>query len=165
MTDGNASQFVIYQSEDGRIRLDVRFVDETVWLSQALMAELFGTTKQNIGQHLKNIFSEQELDEESVVKDFFTTAAQGEGWRLARHNRIAMWPFPILYTSCRELPSPTRFGNCQGRLDSSMCKKLLAKWRAGNRFATRPVANFTVAAHEAITAYRSATGADQGGSL
>jgi hypothetical protein len=77
MTDVNPSQFVIYQSEDGQIKLDVRFVDETVWLSQALMAELFGTTKQNIGQHLKNIFSEQELDEESVVKDFFTTAAGG----------------------------------------------------------------------------------------
>jgi len=77
MTDGNASQFVIYQSEDGQIRLDVRFVDETVWLSQTTIAELFGTTKQNVGQHLKNIFSEHELSEQTVVKDFFTTAADG----------------------------------------------------------------------------------------
>jgi hypothetical protein len=90
MTDGNTSQFVIYQSEDGQIKLDVRFVDETVWLSQALMAELFGTTKQNIGQHLKNIFSEQELDEESVVKDFFTTAADGKQYRTRHYSLDAI---------------------------------------------------------------------------
>lgn len=90
MTDVNPSQFVIYQGEDGRIKLDVRFVDETVWLSQALMAELFGTTKQNIGQHLKNIFLEQELDEESVVKDFFTTAADGKQYRTRHYNLDAI---------------------------------------------------------------------------
>lgn len=90
MTDGNSSQFVIYQSEDGQTKLDVRFVDETVWLSQALMAELFGTTKQNVGQHLKNIFSEQELNEESVVKDFFTTAADGKQYRTRHYNLDAI---------------------------------------------------------------------------
>jgi hypothetical protein len=90
MTDVNPSQFVIYQSEDGRTKLDVRFVDETVWLSQALMAELFGTTKQNIGQHLKNIFSERELDEESVVKDFFTTAADGKQYRTRHYSLDAI---------------------------------------------------------------------------
>jgi hypothetical protein len=90
MKDVNPSQFVIYQSEDGQIKLDVRFVDETVWLSQALMAELFGTTKQNIGQHLKNIFSEQELDEESVVKDFFTTAADGKQYRTRHYSLDAI---------------------------------------------------------------------------
>ena len=50
------SQFLIYRSEDGRIKLDVRFEGETVWLTQALMAELFDSSKQNVGQHLKNIF-------------------------------------------------------------------------------------------------------------
>lgn len=90
MKDVNPSQFVIYQSEDGQIKLDVRFVDETVWLSQALMAELFSTTKQNIGQHLKNIFSEQELDEESVVKDFFTTAADGKQYRTRHYSLDAI---------------------------------------------------------------------------
>ena len=90
MTDGNLSQFVIYQSEDGQTRLDVRFVDETVWLTQALMGELFSTTKQNIGQHLKNIFSEQELTEDSVVKDFFTTAADGKQYRTRHYNLDAI---------------------------------------------------------------------------
>lgn len=68
------SQLLIYRSQDGRIKLDVRFEGETVWLTQQLMAELFGTSKQNIGQHLKPIFEEGELAENSVVKFFFTTA-------------------------------------------------------------------------------------------
>lgn len=90
MTVSNPSQFIIYQSEDGQTRLDVRFVDETVWLTQALMAELFSTSKQNIGQHLKNIFLEQELNEDSVVKDFFATAADGKQYRTRHYNLDAI---------------------------------------------------------------------------
>jgi hypothetical protein len=59
----------------------VRLEAETVWLTQQLMAELFQTTKQNIGQHLKNVFAEKELEESSVVKEFFTTAADGKQYR------------------------------------------------------------------------------------
>jgi len=55
------SEFLIYEAENGAIKLDVRFEGETVWLTQQLMADLFQTTKQNVGQHLKNIFEEQEL--------------------------------------------------------------------------------------------------------
>ena len=90
MTENNPSQFIIYQSEDGQIKLDVRFVDETVWLTQALMAELFSTSKQNIGQHLKNIMLEQELDKDLVVKDFFTTAADGKQYRIKHYNLDAI---------------------------------------------------------------------------
>ncbi len=54
----NNSQLIIYQSENGETKLDVRFQDETVWLTQKLMAELFQTTTQNIAIHLKNIFEE-----------------------------------------------------------------------------------------------------------
>ena len=50
------SQFLFYEAEDGRVKIDVRLEDETVWLTQQLMANLFQTSKQNIGQHLKNIF-------------------------------------------------------------------------------------------------------------
>lgn len=77
MTDGNASQFVIYQSENGQIKLDVRFVDETVWLTQLLMAELFGTTPENVLMHLKNIYSEGELDPNSTAKDFLVVRQEG----------------------------------------------------------------------------------------
>ena len=67
-------QFLVYKAEDGRIKIDVRLEGETVWLTQKLMADLFQTTEQNIGQHLKNVFFEHELLENSVVKKFFTTA-------------------------------------------------------------------------------------------
>jgi hypothetical protein len=66
---------LVYQTDDGRVKLEVRLENETVWLTQQLMAELFQTTKQNVGQHLKNIFDEGELAQDSVVKKFFTTAA------------------------------------------------------------------------------------------
>ncbi len=81
-SENNQSQFIIYQTEDGETRLDVRFQNETVWLPQSLIADLFHTPKQNIGQHLKNIFLEQELTEKSVVKNFFTTAADGKHYNL-----------------------------------------------------------------------------------
>ena len=67
-------QFLVYEAEDGQVKIDVRLEDETVWLTRQLMADLFQSSKQNIGQHLKNIFSEGELLENSVLKKFFTAA-------------------------------------------------------------------------------------------
>jgi hypothetical protein len=79
-------QFLVYETEDGQVKIDVRLSDETVWLTQQLMADLFQTTKQNIGQHLKNVFSEGELLEVSVVKKFFTTAADGKKYKTNFYN-------------------------------------------------------------------------------
>ena len=73
-------QFLVYQTQDGKLKIDVRFEGETVWLTQQHMAELFQTTKQNIGQHLKSVFAEGELVQDSVVKDSFTTAADGKNY-------------------------------------------------------------------------------------
>jgi len=73
----NQSQFIIYQTENGQTRLDVRFQDETVWLTQALMAELFQTSTDNIGLHLKNIFSEGELNELSTTEEFSVVRREG----------------------------------------------------------------------------------------
>ncbi len=83
-------QFLVYEAEDGQVKIDVRLADETVWLTQQLMADLFQTTKQNIGQHLKNIFSEGELPENSVVKKFFTTAADGKKYKIHFYNLDAI---------------------------------------------------------------------------
>ena len=66
----NQSQLIIYQTEDHQTKLDVRFEGETVWLTQMLMAELFQTSSDNIGLHLKNIYVEGELDENSTTEDF-----------------------------------------------------------------------------------------------
>lgn len=79
-------QFLVYQTEDGKLKIDVRFEGETVWLTQQHMADLFLTTKQNIGQHLKSIFEEGELARESVVKNFFTTAADGKNYSTNFYN-------------------------------------------------------------------------------
>lgn len=67
----------IYQTPDGQTQVEVRFEQETVWLSQAQMAELFGTTSENINMHLKNIFKEQELAEEATTKDFLVVRLEG----------------------------------------------------------------------------------------
>ena len=71
----------IYQSADGSIATEVRLEGETVWLTQAQMVGLFGKTKQNISLHIRNVFSEGELDEQAVVKDSLTTAADGKNYR------------------------------------------------------------------------------------
>jgi len=73
----NNSQIIIYQTESGETKLDVRFQDETVWLTQKLMAELFQTTPQNITIHLKNIFDEGELEEKATCKDFLQVQKEG----------------------------------------------------------------------------------------
>jgi hypothetical protein len=81
----NKSQIIFYQTENGETKLDVRFQDETVWLTQKLMAELFQTTPQNITIHLKNIFEEGELEEEATCKDFLQV--QFEGKREVKRER------------------------------------------------------------------------------
>jgi hypothetical protein len=80
------SEILIYQSPDGKTRIDVTLADETVWLSQAQMAELFQTTKQNISLHVKNVFAENELQESSVVKEYLTTAQDGKRYQTRFYN-------------------------------------------------------------------------------
>lgn len=70
---GSIAPIIIYQTEDGATKLEVRLEDETVWLSQKLMAELFQTTVANINMHIKNLFTEGELKPDSVIKDFLIT--------------------------------------------------------------------------------------------
>jgi len=77
---------IIYQTEDGLTKIDVRFNDETVWLTQAQLCELYQTSKSNISEHIKNIFLEGELDENSVVRKFRTTAADGKSYNVSYYN-------------------------------------------------------------------------------
>ncbi len=69
------SQFLLYQSEDGRTKLDVRLDEQTVWLSQKQLTDLFGKAKGTISEHIKHIFEDGELSADSVVRLFRTTAA------------------------------------------------------------------------------------------
>ena len=72
------SEVVLYQTEDGRTRIEVRLEDETVWLTQAQMADLFQTTKQNVSLHIQNIYEEGELEPAATVKESLTVQKEGQ---------------------------------------------------------------------------------------
>lgn len=80
------SEIIIYQTEDGKTKIDVKFEDETVWLTQAQLCELYQTSKSNISEHIKHIFEEEELDEKAVVRNFRTTAADGKNYNIIHYN-------------------------------------------------------------------------------
>jgi hypothetical protein len=82
----DTSEIIIYQTDDGQTKIDVRMEKETVWLSQAQMAELFQTTKQNVSLHINNAFAEGELEQDSVVKEYLTTAADGKNYRTKHYS-------------------------------------------------------------------------------
>lgn len=73
-----SSEIIIYQPEDGRTRIDVRLEDETVWLAQMQMVNLFQSSKQNISLHIRNIYKEGELSEEATVKEYLTVQTEGK---------------------------------------------------------------------------------------
>jgi hypothetical protein len=121
------SELILYQTQDGKTKVEVRLQDETVWLSQKLMAELFQTTPQNITTHLRNIFNEGELEEAATCKDFLQVQTEGSrrvertqrfynldaiisvGYRIKSHvaTRFRQWAtqrLPHVYPRC----SPTR---------------------------------------------------------
>lgn len=82
----NNSQIIIYTTETGETKLEVRLENETVWLTQKLMAELFQTTIPNINMHIGNIISEGELQGDSVIKEFLITAADGKKYKTKFYN-------------------------------------------------------------------------------
>ncbi|MEW6236891.1 MAG: hypothetical protein AB1656_16025 [Candidatus Omnitrophota bacterium] len=86
MQNKPGGEVVVYRTDDGRNRILVRLEGETVWLPQIALANLFETTKQNIGLHIRNIFEEGELEEDSVVKEYLTTAADGKRYSVKYYN-------------------------------------------------------------------------------
>jgi len=75
--ENSKGQFLVYNAEDGTVKIDVKLSNETVWLTQQLMAELFQTTKQNISLHVNNIYKEQELFPKTTVKEYLTVRKEG----------------------------------------------------------------------------------------
>lgn len=80
------SEILLYQSDDGQLKIQVRLENETVWLTQADMVELFQSSKSNISEHIKHIFEEGELQEDSVVRKFRTTATDGKSYEVNLYN-------------------------------------------------------------------------------
>jgi Virulence protein len=82
----SSSEIIIYKTEDGKTKVDVHMENETVWLSQAQMAELFQTTKQNVSLHINNAIKEGEVESNAVVKDSLTTALDGKRYKVKYYN-------------------------------------------------------------------------------
>lgn len=79
-------EILIYQTEDGLTNINVKMQDETVWLTQQQLVELYQSSKSNVSEHIKHIFEEGELDEESVVRKFRTTASDGKNYNVIYYN-------------------------------------------------------------------------------
>ena len=80
------NELIMYTTVDGKTKIDLKLFDETVWLNQMELAELFQSTKQNISLHIQNILTEGELTEDSVVKDYLTTAADGKRYKVTYYS-------------------------------------------------------------------------------
>lgn len=86
MPTDNKSEIVIFKTADEKISVDVRFEGETVWLTQAQLVDLYGSSKENVSEQIKHIFEEEELEEDSVVRNFRTTAADGKSYQTKYYN-------------------------------------------------------------------------------
>ena len=84
------NNMIIYVSKDGNVKVDVNIQNEDIWMSQDVMANLYDTTKNNISMHLKNIFEDGELQKDSVVKKFLTTASDGKKYNVLHYNLDAI---------------------------------------------------------------------------
>jgi hypothetical protein len=80
------SEIIIYQTDDGETKIDVKMEDETVWLTQAQIVELYQTSKSNVSEHIKHIFEDGELEEKSVVRKLRTTATDGKAYNTTYYN-------------------------------------------------------------------------------
>lgn len=74
----NENKIIIYTANDGKTKIDVKLEEETLWLTQTQMCELYQTSKSNVSEHIKHIFEDGELNEDSVVRKFRTTATDGK---------------------------------------------------------------------------------------
>ncbi|MCU7815373.1 MAG: virulence RhuM family protein [Candidatus Thiodiazotropha sp. (ex Rostrolucina anterorostrata)] len=90
MSQGEKGQIIIYQTEDGRNRIECHLIDEAIWLSQGQIGELFDRSKKTISEHLQNIFLEEELEKHSVVRNFRTTASDGKIYDVVHYNLEAI---------------------------------------------------------------------------
>lgn len=78
--------FLIYTNQDGCIQIETKLLDETIWLSQKQLAELYQTTVANINIHIRNILAEGELEPDAVIKDFLITASDGKSYHTMHYN-------------------------------------------------------------------------------
>ncbi len=86
--DNPNGEMVVYVGDDGKPQIQARLQDETMWLTQVQLAQVFQTTRQNIGQHIKNIYEEKELDPSATIKKFFIVQTEGDREVLEKIERL-----------------------------------------------------------------------------
>ena len=91
------NDLILYTTEDGRSQIKLRTKDQTVWLSQREMAQLFDVSTDNVGLHLKNLFTEGELEENSVAEESSVTAADGKNYRTTLYNLDAILALSLIH--------------------------------------------------------------------
>ena len=84
------NKLILYKDKDGKVNVNVRFADEDIWLTQSQLVEIYQTSKSNISEHIKHIFEDKELDEESVVRKFRTTAVDNKNYQVTHYNLDVM---------------------------------------------------------------------------
>ena len=137
-------EILIYQTDDGQTNIEVKIEDDTVWLTQQQLTKLYQCSKSNISEHIKHIFEEEELDKDSVVRKFRTTADDGKTYNVTYYNldmiislgyriksviatRFRQWatkPFMGLTSFSGELPALKDIGIAKNYLDESELKVL-----------------------------------------
>ena len=80
------NKIILYQDDNEITRVSVRFADEDLWLTQNQLADIYQTSKSNVSEHIKHIFEDGELDKDSVVRKFRTTATDGKQYQIAHYN-------------------------------------------------------------------------------
>ena len=88
MNELSNNEIAIYETDDGQIKVSVLFDKDNFWLTQKLMAELFGCSVDNISLHLKNIFKDKELDREAVVEEYSATASDGKKYKTKHYSLV-----------------------------------------------------------------------------
>ena len=96
---------LIYQSEDGRTHIDVRMEQETVWLTQQQLCELYQTSKSNVSEHIKHIFEDGELDENVVVRKFRTTTQHGAITGKTQSHEVTFYNLDMIISLGSRMPS------------------------------------------------------------
>ncbi|MCV9388572.1 hypothetical protein [Reichenbachiella ulvae] len=92
----NQSSFILYTSQNGEVKVDVLLQDESIWLTQKAMQELFGKAKQTIGEHIQNVFKEGELEEELVVRKYRTTNPHGAMAGKTQENIVSYYNLDVI---------------------------------------------------------------------
>ncbi|MBS1770506.1 MAG: virulence RhuM family protein [Acidobacteria bacterium] len=150
MQAASHSSFLLYTGSDGSVNVSVLVQDETVWITQEAMQQLFGRVKSTISEHISNVFSEKELDRDSVVRNFRTTAADRKSYHVQYFNldviisvgyrvkspegtRFRIWATRTLREFKTLLQFPRIRGNWPTPAPRSQLWRIRHNWRAGDR--------------------------------